>query len=358
LIRDDPSHPYALLDVSVIRTAMKRFLTFLEENNYPHDTRSRANVTVMTPVGTTKPTYAVPHTMRQGLTAWSDRRPCLIADFNGLKGFSARQIAACQIRHWPDLKTIRINFPETKGELYTERAARAMELPGTRDKLVAALKPHLGTAQAVGLPAVLGIHKTVQIMEDLQQGLGLPVFEIPTMLPAVTGLRLKEIFEQQLPAMGIRTLFQQRVLAVQASTGGGWRFEIGSGEAKRSVVTQSAILCSGRFFGKGLHADRHGIRETIFNLPVIQPDARADWHNRDLLDPRGHPVNRAGLAVDNAFRPVNRQNRPIFPNLFAAGSILANQDWIRQKCGSGLAIATAYGAVKACQAYIGARACS
>jgi glycerol-3-phosphate dehydrogenase subunit B len=32
--------------------------------------------------------------------------------------------------------------------------------------------------------------------------------------------------------------------------------------------------------------------------------------------------------------------------LFAAGSILAHQDWMRMKCGSGLAIATAYAAVE------------
>ena len=38
---------------------------------------------------------------------------------------------------------------------------------------------------------------------------------------------------------------------------------------------------------------------------------------------------------------------PAFENLFAAGSILAHPDWMRQKCGAGLAIATAYGAVKA-----------
>ena len=34
----------------------------------------------------------------------------------------------------------------------------------------------------------------------------------------------------------------------------------------------------------------------------------------------------------------------------AAGAILAHQDWVRRKCGSGLAIATAYGAVRACAA--------
>ena len=41
-------------------------------------------------------------------------------------------------------------------------------------------------------------------------------------------------------------------------------------------------------------------------------------------------------------------NRRELCKTIAAGSILAHQDWKRQKCGSGLAIATAYGAVQAC----------
>ena len=32
--------------------------------------------------------------------------------------------------------------------------------------------------------------------------------------------------------------------------------------------------------------------------------------------------------------------------IFAAGIILAHQDWTRMKCGSGLSVATAYGAIK------------
>jgi glycerol-3-phosphate dehydrogenase subunit B len=57
--------------------------------------------------------------------------------------------------------------------------------------------------------------------------------------------------------------------------------------------------------------------------------------------------------VDECFRPLNASGKVIFDNLFAAGTILAHQDWIRQKCGSGLAIATAYGAIKACQGHLG-----
>jgi glycerol-3-phosphate dehydrogenase subunit B len=111
-------------------------------------------------------------------------------------------------------------------------------------------------------------------------------------------------------------------------------------------------LGSGRFFGKGLHAQRHGIRETIFNLPVVQPADRAAWHHKDLLEPSGHPINRAGVAVDDSFRPMDSSGHVLYNNLFAAGAILAHQDWIRQKCGSGLAIATAFGAIKACNDYL------
>jgi glycerol-3-phosphate dehydrogenase subunit B len=101
-----------------------------------------------------------------------------------------------------------------------------------------------------------------------------------------------------------------------------------------------------------LHADRHGIRETIFNLPVHQPSERALWHERNFFHPSGHAVNRAGVAVDGDFRPVDGSGKPLYDNLFAAGTILAHQDWMRQKCGSGLSIATAYGAVHRCLAFL------
>jgi glycerol-3-phosphate dehydrogenase subunit B len=44
---------------------------------------------------------------------------------------------------------------------------------------------------------------------------------------------------------------------------------------------------------------------------------------------------------------LDRKGRTASENLYAAGSILAHHDWMRMKCGSGLAIATAYAAVNA-----------
>ena len=51
--------------------------------------------------------------------------------------------------------------------------------------------------------------------------------------------------------------------------------------------------------------------------------------------------------MDRSFRPLNEVGSPVFDNLYAAGSILAHQDWIRTKSGTGLAVATAYGAIEA-----------
>jgi anaerobic glycerol-3-phosphate dehydrogenase len=50
--------------------------------------------------------------------------------------------------------------------------------------------------------------------------------------------------------------------------------------------------------------------------------------------------------TDAMLRPLDTMGRPAFEKLFTAGIILAHQNWTRMKCGSGLSVATAYGAVK------------
>lgn len=352
LCADEPRHPYARLAPAAIHAALTAFLGFLDRAGYPYFTHGTANLEMITPAGTVKTTYAVPHTMRQGVLALADGRPCLLVDFKGLRGYSARQIALGLAPRWPRLRTERLDFPPGGGDLYPERLARSLELAATRRELARAIQPHLNRAAAVGLPAVLGVSRTLEALADLQDALGVPVFEVPTMLPAVTGLRLREACEQHLPAMGVRIHYQQRVLGVRHQSGGGWLFEVGGPAVERRIRSRAAILCSGRFFGRGLHAERTGIRETVFGLPVTQPACRSDWHHRDLLHGPGHPINRAGVAIDDRFRPVDDRGLPVYPDLFAAGSILAHQDWMRQKCGSGLAIATAWGAVEACRALL------
>jgi glycerol-3-phosphate dehydrogenase subunit B len=117
------------------------------------------------------------------------------------------------------------------------------------------------------------------------------------------------------------------------------------GEGGERVSARAVVLATGRFTGRGLTADRGQVHESILGLPVHQPSSREAWHQHDFLDPSGHAINRAGLRVDDAWRPLDAGGKPAWPRLFAVGSILAHQDWMRSKCGSGLAIATAWAAM-------------
>jgi glycerol-3-phosphate dehydrogenase subunit B len=215
-----------------------------------------------------------------------------------------------------------------------------------RRELAEAIRPHLGRADYVGLPAVLGIHDTEGVRRDLEMMLGRPVFEIPTMPPAVAGVRLKEIFDVHLPRLGVKSFFHHSVLSIRRRADGRFVLEVGKTAPETTVVADNVLLATGRFLGKGLVAERQGIREALLNLPVRQPENRGGWHREEFLDPRGHGINQAGIEVDDRFRPVQPDGRPVYENLYAAGTILAHQDWMRSKSGTGLAVATAYGAIE------------
>jgi glycerol-3-phosphate dehydrogenase subunit B len=224
--------------------------------------------------------------------------------------------------------------------------ARSLAVPENREKLAERIKPLIKDAAVVGLPAMLGMHDSQDVQEHLEALIGCPLFEIPTMPPSIPGLRIREAFEMKLPEKGVRLLFQNRVTLIRQESEG-FLLEIGSNSPVSRVRAKGVILATGRFLGKGLYADRKRIREPLLNLPVYQPGPRPEWHRFDFMDTRGHLINRAGLEIDDYFRPLDNSGKPEFDNLFAAGSILAHQDWIRMKCGSGMAMATAYAAVNA-----------
>jgi glycerol-3-phosphate dehydrogenase subunit B len=348
LCKDIPNHPYARIKEQDIRAAFDEFLSFLQDAGLPHQRRHERNCQVITSLGTLKNTYCVPQTMWNGVEALERKMPCLLVDIRGFKGFSAGQMAAVLHDVWPDLRTTRISFPETEhmSEVYTEQMARALDSKQNREKLIDVLKPYIKDAQAVGMPAIFGMYRTNEAIADLSEGFGVPVFEIATMPPSVSGLRLKEAFEERIPKRGVLLLLQKQVMNVHHGTDGYFLLDIGQEGIERTVRAKCIILASGRFLGKGLHVDRKHISETIFDLPVAQPPDRTQWHRKNFLDSRGHPINRAGLEIDDLFRPLDSSGRPAFQTLFAAGSILAHQDWMRMKCGSGLAIATAFAAVQ------------
>ena len=347
LVRDIPKHPYARLEPAEIKAAFEELLSFLKKEGLPYAGYKDRNVKVITPLGTVKTTYAVPQSMWNGVKALEAKSRCVLAGIRGLKGFSTGLISDRLQWIWPQLRPVQIAFPETDPghEVYPEHLANALVIIRNRAKLVRALKPHIHDAEALGLPAILGLYNPNQVISYLESELGLPIFEIFTMPPAISGMRLKAAFERGLRAGRLHYFAQKRVLEVRKEANQEFEVITGRTTAEQTVISRGVILATGRFIGGGLAADRRQIRETLLGLPVFQPKDRSQWHREDLFDARGHAVNLAGLETDEYFRPMERNGKAAFETLYAAGSILAHQDWKRMKCGVGLAVATAYKAV-------------
>jgi glycerol-3-phosphate dehydrogenase subunit B len=346
LREDEPHHPLANIALDDIRAAFTGFTQTLTEMGLGYTAPEQHNVLALTPAGTLKPTLSLPLTMQPAIPAMAGGVDTLVVDFVGLNGFSARELVANLSPRWPGLRAQHIGFPDmdSGAEVYAEVMARAVEVPATLQRLAERIAPLLGGAQALGLPAILGVHRPDHVHREFQSLLGIPVFEIPTMPPAVPGVRLRELFETALPQRGVALEPQHRVkrLALGAD---GITAQLEDAYGEVTVEAAAAVLATGRFTSGGLRADPNRIRETLANLAVSQPAGRADWFRPDYFDARGHAINRAGVTVDEQWRPLDAAGTPAHPRLFAAGSLLAHQDWIRQRCGAGVAIATAYEAV-------------
>ncbi|ABM28249.1 glycerol-3-phosphate dehydrogenase subunit GlpB [Nitratidesulfovibrio vulgaris] len=347
LAADEPKHPYGVIAPSRMKDALAEFTGWLEAHGLPYRNGGDSNVRVLSPMGTVKTSWAVPSTMWAGVEALAEKKPCLLVDFEGLREYSARQIADTVGGAWPGLRTVRVEFPGTPMRpLLTGIMGQALELRVTREQLAEVIRPHLGDCACVGLPAILGIFHPGTVLAEMEAMLGVPVFEIPTLPASVPGLRLKNVFEGHIGTEGVDLMLQRKVLDVHRQDGA-LHVSIGQGSVERVVRARGMILATGRFLGHGLFAERDRIRETVLDLPVHQPAGRSQWHSLDLFDPAGHPVSRAGVVTDSSFRPVDEEGRVLHEDVRCVGTLLAHQDWMRQKCGVGLAVGSSAVAVDA-----------
>lgn len=347
-----PDHPLSRITGEDIQESFAQFTAFLSEAGIAYTAPLKTNITALTPAGTIKKTLCIPATMAAGPEAFAAKSPCVIIDFHGLKGFSASEVVANLLHKWPLLSAARIVFPDMeKGEIYPEVVARALEVAATRTRLAERLTTAAGKAKVIGLPALLGMHNPDLVKDELERLTGLTIFEIPTMPPSVPGIRLREMFEQVFPQKGVTLIPQQKISSLRLQSDGA-QLELSDNYGPVVIEANAVILATGRFLSGGLEAEITGITEPLLDLPVHQPASRADWYRKTYTDREGHLIHKAGIEIDGTYRPLGKNGMPYHERLFAAGIILAHQDWIRSRSGAGIAIATAYKAVQAVENFL------
>ena len=98
LAKKNPQHPYSKISQRVIAASFEELLAFFTAGGFRYHSNQNNNSRLFTAQGTIKPSYYVPQSMWNAVSAFEKKPPCLLIDFVGLREFSAHQIVESIIR--------------------------------------------------------------------------------------------------------------------------------------------------------------------------------------------------------------------------------------------------------------------
>ncbi|MCL4515332.1 MAG: anaerobic glycerol-3-phosphate dehydrogenase subunit GlpB [Firmicutes bacterium] len=370
-----PCHPYAKVGRPLVAESLEWFAGLCREGGCPlAGSTGGENLLLPTGLGTVRPTYLAPETMISGNLAdlsgnTGDSGDLLIVGFEGFRDFYPAYVAENLnlagerygahpgwISNWPHAAGVQIGVPDSTNmrDLSAVDLAVRFEREEFRRKVAEKIKEVLARLTCgaevarVGFPAVLGLEKAVEARHDLEEKLGLRVFEIPILPPSVPGLRLAGVLEKAARAAGVEVLLGSPVVGAEVENGRCRSVTVRTPVRENRYQAEAFVLATGGVLGGGIRVDLDGPREPIFGLPVGHPPAREDWSRPQLMAPEGHAFLRFGVEVDGGLRPLGRDGAVAIENLLAAGSLLAGHGSCNEQSAEGIAIATGYAAGRWC----------
>ena len=342
-----PTHPYAITGTKTVEDALFFFQKLCQEADYPLEGSLDSNTLVATSAGTLKPSCLVPRTMNTACLA--EAREVFVVSFSGLKDFYPSLIIKGLRRHSAladiDYRTAVVEPDLDPGRDVTVLdIARWLDTKAGQQSLVRQLKDRIPTGSVLLVPPVLGTQPSYDAWETLQEMLGVRMIELAAPPPGITGNRIRMLLLHVLKQKRIALVEQAYVRRAEVQDGRCLAVATKHIGRERTYEANAFILAAGGFLGGGLTAEPSGVRESIFDLPVAAIPVSENL-SAGLLD--AAPIFQSGLTVDALMRPLDRQGKVALENVYAVGSILAGYDYSSEKSGNGVAVVSAYQAVKA-----------
>ena len=330
-------HPFHFIAPDTIRQALADFQEFMVEPGLPYTGSTDKNRRVLSAIGTFKTTCLTPSTMKA--SAQHEDEKIHIITFAGLKDF------------YPSYITSRLQNASFStydaGAATTMGIATQFEDEAFLDAFILWLEQLCITEDKIAFPAVLGLESSADIVRKIEYRLERLVFEIPTIPPSMPGRRLFNALKDRFRRKGGVIYWGWPVIGVEKA---GRQIEAVIAESQGRPISLNArafILATGSFVGGGLHARRDRIIEKVFDLPVFVPGKWEAWYDQDYFS-QNHGIGKAGILVDSSFRPLDCP----WENIFACGAVLAHLDALKNGCGNGFALASAYAAAASCMEYL------
>jgi glycerol-3-phosphate dehydrogenase subunit B len=341
ILAKSDGHPYRTLaadaDASVARHIARVAAEGLDHIGSFDDPLRR----IPTAIGSLRPAAILPSAQAAALRPWSGDGLILVGFTRFRDAWPT--YAARNLRHaaWAggpsEVRSVEVELPglDRLHNIAPQVLARRFEDTSWRTPALSSIAAVIPAgAWRIGMPAVLGLDEHATVHAAVEQALGHRAFEVASLPPSVPGLRLFEALRRRILASGGRIQIGFDVVDVERN---GKRVSAIHTEAASRTLRIGAdafILASGGIGGAGIRAMHDGtLVERVFGLPVAAPE-RDRWFSDDPLVP--HPLEAAGIEVDADLTP------PELENVRVIGSSLAGMHYLDERCGDGVALASAH----------------
>lgn len=337
-----PEHPYALLGVDAIAAALDWFSAMIADGpqpGYRYVGGLSRNHMLPTAVGAVRPSALVPETAAGGDV--SAGPPICVVGMRVLRDFHATLCAANLQRAGVQARAVEVAVDVGRSEANSLGLARKLDDPAFRSAFAARLLPLLKSDERVGLPAIIGLRDPFGAWSELERRLGHAVFEIPTLPPSASGIRVYDALRAALRAAGGRLVLGGEVLDGQRDGDRVTAVRIHSSGHDHVYGTRWVVLASGGFTSGGISLGSDWeTRETVLGLPLRGiPGPDEARFTGDYFGPQ--PLTRAGVAVDSSLLADGTSN------VFVAGAALPGAEPWREGSGEGIAITSGHVAAQA-----------
>jgi glycerol-3-phosphate dehydrogenase subunit B len=341
-----PAHPYALAGLPALENGLAALHAVCEPYGLQFAGALERNMRLPTALGASLPAAFAPQSFVAGDLDLPG--PILVSGPAGWRDFYPALCASNLARQGAPAEAFSFDLPEIhaiKFDSISTGVARLFDRPEVRERVGMQIRARLNGAARVGLPAVIGLNDYPASWQHLQDVIGAPVFEIPTLPPSVPGMRLFDVLKSALARTGVQVLLN---MPVERALVEGKQV---AGAAVTNVVRESVyrakhlVLATGGLYGGGILSDHHGeLREAVLGLPLTAVPPMSGWFAEALL-PRDHAIHHAGVAADSEMRPLDERGEVLFENVRVAGRTLAGYNGACEGSTEGVWIATAYAAV-------------
>ena len=343
------SHPYRLAGKPALHAAVEFLDQITQQANYPFSGNISRNLRLPTALGSIHSTALAPQSLAQG--DLSDGTPFALAGIDNLRDFYP-QLAASNLGHNGITVQSVLELPTpadgTCNDFSTSDLAQLFDQADWREEVARIWKPQLTGIKRLGLPAVLGLRDPQHVLEDLQERLGVTLFEIPTIPPSTPGLRLEAILRRKALNTGVHLIEGPRAIGRIDGRSKGRRVSgvvLQTAGGPRIHPADVVILATGGILNGGLVFQQDGsVQESVFDIPVNYDEGRDCWTTTSPID--SQPYSGYGILVNDQLRPLGTKMTPIFDNLYAAGGLLGGADRTMEGSRQGIDLATAYRAVE------------